>query len=61
MFAFRLLTCSRILLEKLIVIQLAKFSSVYETRRFIIVFQEPVTGPYPEPDETNAHPHALFM
>jgi hypothetical protein len=23
-------------------------------------FQEPVTGPYPEPDKSNSHPPTLF-
>jgi hypothetical protein len=47
---------SRILLEKLIVFQLEKkFPALYGTRGFITVFTRALTGPYPEPDESNLH------
>jgi hypothetical protein len=51
-----------ILLEKLIVTQLVKkFPTFYRTLKFITVFKEPATGPYPEPDEFSQHPHTILI
>jgi hypothetical protein len=43
---------SKDLLQKLIV---RKFLKFYGTRRFIAVFRELATGPYPEPDNSSSH------
>jgi hypothetical protein len=44
------------LLEKRPVVQLLKnFPAFYGTRRFITWSQEPSTGPYPDPDQSNPY------
>jgi hypothetical protein len=41
--------------------QLVKeFPAFYETQRFITVFKEPLTNPFPELDESNPHPPIQF-
>jgi hypothetical protein len=53
----KLIPWSRVFLEKLTVAQLVKkYLAFYGTRRFTTVFQEPATGPYPEPDQSNPLP-----
>jgi hypothetical protein len=52
---------SRVLLEKLTVIQPVKKSPAFmETEGSSPRSQQPATGPYPEPDESSPHPPTLF-
>jgi hypothetical protein len=40
--------------------QLKKFPAFYRTQKFTTRWQETVTGPYPEPDESSPHPTTHF-
>jgi hypothetical protein len=52
----------RIILEKITVAYLVKkFPLFVEYVGSLPCSQEPATGPYPEPDESSPHLHALFL
>jgi hypothetical protein len=48
------------LIEKLIVVQLVIFPAFMEPGVSLSWPQEPVTGPYPELDESSPHPHTAL-
>jgi hypothetical protein len=53
---------NRVLFEKLIVTQLATtFLAFNGPWNLIPYLQEPVTGPYPESDESSPYPHILSL
>jgi len=52
----------RTLFEKLITIQLLKkFPALYGIQKFITCSKDPATGPCPEPYESSAYSHTLFL
>jgi len=53
-------TCNRVFLQKLTVTQPRNSPPFAELRSSLSCSQEPVIGPYPEPDETTPHLSTLF-
>jgi hypothetical protein len=50
----------QVLLRKLTVAQEVK-KTVHFMQPFITVPQQSASGPYPEPEESNQHPHSPFL
>jgi hypothetical protein len=44
----------------LLVTQARNFSPVLEAKGSLPFLQEPATGRYPEPRQSNPHPHTIF-
>jgi hypothetical protein len=52
----------QLLVEKLTLAQVSRNSRPFmEPEGTLPCSQEPATGPYPEPNEPNLHPHSLFL
>jgi hypothetical protein len=49
-------SAEKVLLEKLTLCLVKRFTALYETR----MFTKAVTVPFPEPVEFNPYPHTLF-
>jgi hypothetical protein len=55
-------THTKILLKKVLAVHLVnKFSIFIEAGGSLPCSEDPTTGPYPEPDESNLHHHSHFF